>query len=157
MRTVEPETLELLRRLMADKRFEDFNLVGGTALSLLLGHRRSVDIDLFSTRVFKPEEIASHLAARYDATIRRYDDYNLYSYISKVKVDMINDPHPLIDKVESIEGIRMLSLRDIGAQKLTAIYDNGRRLKDFADLYKLLEKHPLQTYLDYAKLKFPDW
>lgn len=51
--TVEDSTLELLKRLMNDEVFKDFVLVGGTALSLQLGHRISVDIDLFSETPFK--------------------------------------------------------------------------------------------------------
>jgi|HubBroStandDraft_1064217.scaffolds.fasta_scaffold459162_1 hypothetical protein len=46
------------------------------------------------------------------------------------------------------------SIRDIGAMKLNAIYDDGGRLKDFADTYALLEKHPFNTYLDYTQEDF---
>jgi hypothetical protein len=37
-----------LLKLMASKEFSQFRLVGGTALSLQIGHRESIDIDLFS-------------------------------------------------------------------------------------------------------------
>jgi hypothetical protein len=43
--------------------------------------------------------------------------------------------------VETIDGI---SLKDICAMKLNAIYNNGTRLKDFVDVYVLLESFPLQ-------------
>jgi hypothetical protein len=46
---------------------------------------------------------------------------------------MLTDPTPLIDKLEKMEGIRMLSIRDIGAMKMIAIYDNGGRPKGFVD------------------------
>ncbi len=45
---VYPRTLELLKKLMQEECLKPFNLVGGTALALQLGHRISVDIDLFS-------------------------------------------------------------------------------------------------------------
>lgn len=45
--TVETGTLDLIKELMRDKEFAAFNLVGGTALSLKIGHRKSIDIDLF--------------------------------------------------------------------------------------------------------------
>jgi len=48
-----------------------------------------------------------------------------------VKVDFISHQYPLIKPVEVNEGIRMLSLEDIGAMKLHAIVQNGSRLKDF--------------------------
>lgn len=51
LETVTPETLDLIRKLMQEKCLEHFKLVGGTALALKLGHRTSVDIDLFSNRI----------------------------------------------------------------------------------------------------------
>jgi hypothetical protein len=45
--TVEAGTLDLIKRLLNDDQLRQFNLVGGTALSLQLGHRMSVDIDLY--------------------------------------------------------------------------------------------------------------
>lgn len=142
---------------MTDDRLEAFNLVGGTALALKLGHRKSIDLDLFSTKAFSPVEIAEYMQQEFDAVFKRQTEEAVYLFVSGVKVDMIYDPDPLIDKVEKNEGIRMPSLRDIGALKLSAIYDNGKRLKDFVDLYRLLENHPLETYLDYARRKFPDF
>ncbi len=45
--SVVPELMELLRKLMEEKMFSNFQLVGGTSLALQLGHRNSIDIDLF--------------------------------------------------------------------------------------------------------------
>ena len=50
--TVEPATLELLKQLMAIPELSNFNLVGGTNLALQLGHRISVDLDLFTNKPF---------------------------------------------------------------------------------------------------------
>ena len=46
--TVSPLLLEALNTISGSPVFQDFNLVGGTCLSLQLGHRRSIDIDLFT-------------------------------------------------------------------------------------------------------------
>ncbi len=156
LEAVDPGTFDLIKRLMADKRLDDFNLVGGTALALQLGHRRSVDIDLFTTREFDSGRLAEHLKQWYNADISRQSKTGIFGHIDKVKFDVVKDPLPLIDDVKKIDGIRMLSLRDIGAMKMAAIYDDGGRLKDFADMYKLLEKHPLKIYLDYAEQKDPE-
>jgi hypothetical protein len=156
LETVDGGMLALLKRLMADKRLDDFNLVGGTALALQLGHRKSVDLDLFRTTEFDSGQLAEHLKQQYNAEFTRQNKNGVFGYIGTVKFDMLTDPTPLIDKLEKIEGIRMLSIRDIGAMKLNAIYDDGGRLKDFADMYALLEKHPFNTYLDYALKKFPE-
>ena len=45
--TIEPDTLDLLNRLMALPELKEFILVGGTALSLRYGHRKSIDLNLF--------------------------------------------------------------------------------------------------------------
>ena len=50
--TVEPDTLRLLKKLMRLEVLKDFSLVGGTGLSLRFGHRKSVDLELFSTKEF---------------------------------------------------------------------------------------------------------
>lgn len=46
--TVSPNLLMILEKLMSSEVFRDFTLVGGTALSLQRGHRRSIDIDMFT-------------------------------------------------------------------------------------------------------------
>ena len=50
--TVSESTLELLKRLMKNVHLQNFFLVGGTALSLQIGHRLSIDLDLFTTTPF---------------------------------------------------------------------------------------------------------
>ena len=45
--TIRPKLLELLKKIMASSVFEAFNLVRGTSLALQIGHRFSVDIDMF--------------------------------------------------------------------------------------------------------------
>lgn len=65
--TVAPQTLDLIKRLFKDTRLHEFVLVGGTALSLQIGHRISIDIDLFSNKTFDAANIASHLQKNYSA------------------------------------------------------------------------------------------
>ena len=155
LETLEAGTLELLKRLTADKQLEAFNLVGGTALALQLGHRKSADLDLFTTGRFDTARMAAYLEKQYKAEIFDRNDKGAFGYIGRVKVDLMREPHSLIDKPEIIEGLRMLSIRDIGAMKMYSVHDDGGRLKDFADIYKLLERNSLNTYLDYARQKYP--
>ena len=55
--TVKEETFGLLKALMRDENLSQFCLVGGTALALYLGHRISIDIDLFSQQLFDTKEL----------------------------------------------------------------------------------------------------
>ena len=57
LETIEPKTLELLRKFQSLSIFKHSRLVGGTALALQLGHRKSIDLDLFGTIEVTPEEI----------------------------------------------------------------------------------------------------
>jgi predicted neuraminidase len=61
-----------------------------------------------------------------------------------------------VEDLEIIEGIRMVSLKDIGAMKLNAIFGNGTRLKDFVDMYALLEEFSLQELLQASEIKYPE-
>lgn len=63
--TVEAGTLALIKRLSGDPVLKNFVLVGGRALSLQLGHRKSIDIDLFSPVAFDAKVLGDHLNTQY--------------------------------------------------------------------------------------------
>jgi len=153
--TVEANTLALIRRLMADENLADFYLVGGTALSLKLGHRISIDIDLFVGRDFDSSALSEHLKNVYGLTDEKTVKNGVFGFIDDVKVDFISHQYPLVKPVELTSGIRMLSLEDIGALKLSAIVQNGSRIKDFIDVYSLLEKLPLGILVKAYADKYP--
>ncbi|GAA0564444.1 nucleotidyl transferase AbiEii/AbiGii toxin family protein [Chitinophaga japonensis] len=153
---VEKGTLDLIKRFMEDQQFKPFYLVGGTALALKIGHRRSIDIDLFTEKSFNAKEIATHIEASYPVQNLRSINNGVFCFVSGVKVDIIAHQYPLLNSIEEVEGIRMLSLLDIGAMKLNAIYGNGTRLKDYIDIYSLLAYIPLQEILQACERKYPD-
>ena len=144
--TVEAGTLELIKRLMRDERLKQFTLVGGTALSLQIGHRISIDIDLFNKRAFDGELLKEYLIGEYKAENIRCQNNAVFGFIDGVKIDLIAHQVPDIRAIVIEEGIRMASLEDIGAMKLNAITRNGTRFKDFVDMYVLLSYRPLEIY-----------
>ncbi len=154
--TVETGTLDLIKKLLRDKELSAFNLVGGTALSLKLGHRKSIDIDLFTDKDFDTSHIASHLSLAYKAEVTSTLKNGIFCFINDVKVDILAHQYPILNKIETLDEIRMLSLEDIGAMKLNAILYNGSRLKDFVDIYSLLEHIPLKKLTDTFQEKYPD-
>lgn len=153
--TVSSKMWELLQKLMKDEMLKDFGLVGGTALSLKIGHRISIDIDLFTTKGFDEQALLKHLANKYPGVLIR-DMFNntILLDIDKIKVDILSHRYPWQKPVETKEGIRLASLEDIGAMKLHAIFQNGTRIKDFIDMHFLLEHHPLRTYLEAYQNKY---
>ena len=64
--TVAGPTLELLKKLEAEAAMSDFNLAGGTSLALYLGHRISVDLDLFTPKPFDAKSMGSSLQPSMD-------------------------------------------------------------------------------------------
>ena len=67
-KTVEPHTFSVLKQLMEMPELKGFSLVGGTALSLLYGHRKSVDLDMFSNQPFENAEIISAFEKRFKSS-----------------------------------------------------------------------------------------
>lgn len=154
--TVSAETLDLIQRLMAEEELQGFKLVGGTALALMLGHRLSIDIDLFSDQPFNAQVVADSLSSRYQINNLETDLNTFTCFIEDVKVDCMAHRYPWIAAEVSLEGVRMASIDDIAAMKLNAIVINGSRWKDFADVYELLEHRSLAQMLTYYEMKYPN-
>lgn len=132
--TVPPATLELLKRLMEDERLNGFFLAGGTALSLQIGHRISIDLDFFTLDGFEENVFSAYMEDNAGFMLDFMGKNTLKGKIAGIIVDFITHAYPLVDKVNSIEGVRLASLQDIAAMKLNAIVGNGTRLKDFVDI-----------------------
>jgi len=146
--TVERSTFELLKKLMQDEKLSNFILAGGTNLALQIGHRKSIDLDLFTYVQFETEKLINHLLQQYDILIERKKERNtIVGYIAGIKVDMIAHIYPLLQKSIVDEDVRMYSLLDIACMKLVAISDNGTRLKDFVDIAYLSTKMSLSQML----------
>lgn len=154
--TVEAGTLALIQQFMADPSLDQFCLAGGTALALQIGHRKSIDIDFFTGNDYDVAALSNHLTQAYKAEVIREDVNTLNCFVKDVKVDLLSHKYPLVSQPDIIDGIRMWSLKDITAMKLNAIRNNGTRLKDFIDVYSLLEHLSLQTMLEAVSAKYPD-
>jgi hypothetical protein len=152
--TVSCEMWELLQKLMKDEMLKDFNLVGGTALSLQIGHRLSIDIDLFTTKDFDVNVMLDHLKKTYPIKVRDLHKNTLMINIDNVKVDILSHKYDWQRPVQTIENIRLASIQDIGAMKLHAIFQNGTRIKDFVDMFFLLDHYPLTNYLEAYERKY---
>jgi predicted nucleotidyltransferase component of viral defense system len=156
--TVEPKTLSLLKKLMSMPQLNDFCLVGGTALSLKLGHRISIDLDLFQTTEIEVERLIKLLQQEFKSDFEYENlkiNYAVFCKINKVKVDLVQYSHPLIDTVEVIDGIRMYSNKDIAAMKINAILGRGVK-KDFWDLFELLKLYSLNDIINFYNQKYPN-
>lgn len=153
--TVVPDLLELLKKLMDENLFSAFNLVGGTSLALQLGHRNSVDIDLFGNAEIDVNAFISKLNSFGDVIVTQSTKNILLTQINGIKVDFVNYKYPLLTEVLIEENIRMLTTKDISAMKLNAIAGRGSK-KDFVDLFFLLEEFSLKEILSFYEQKYHD-
>ena len=151
---VTPELSGLLGRLMQEPALASFNLAGGTALGLLLGHRRSIDIDLFTDQAFEATAISETLCRTYALSETITQVNSLSGIIEGIKVDILAHRYAIIDQVINVDGIRIFGLKDLGAMKLNAITNRGSK-KDFWDCATLLQGHSMKEMLDWYSQKYP--
>lgn len=155
--TVDESTLELLKQLQQKDYLKGFHLVGGTALALKMGHRKSVDLDLFSNFSFDTTQLLENLSADFPFKLLFSAKNTLKGSIDKVQVDILAHRYPLIAPPVYIESINMLSIEDIVAMKLNAITVNGQRVKDFIDIYYLLNLFTVEEMTGLYKKKYAQY
>jgi hypothetical protein len=162
--TVDPALRSILAEVMADPLFDPFRLVGGTALSLQLGHRKSVDIDLFTD--------APYGSIDFDAIDKYFRQHHSYvsdptagpvafgrSYFvgrdpqQAVKVD-IYYTDPFIREPILEDKIRAASTEEITAMKIDVIGRGGRK-KDFWDIHELLDHYSVDEMLALHGERYP--
>lgn len=154
--TVEPHTLELLKRLSGKDFLSESRLVGGTALALQYGHRMSVDLDFFGKIEADNIDIKEQLQdVGKLSVIKESRNINVF-VIDGVKVDFINYPYQWIDEAVVDETVLLASPRDIAAMKVNAIEGRGSK-KDFIDLYFLLQHYSIQDILGFYAKKYPEY
>lgn len=153
--TIDRPTLELLKRIMEHPFFGGLYLCGGTSLALQIGHRKSVDIDLFGEVEIDDISI-SRILSEFGVTqiLKKTPSILIYT-VNGVKVDIVNYRYPWIQSAYIDSGIRLAQKKDIAAMKLAAITERGSK-KDFIDLYFLLNNFSLKEMLHFYSLKYSD-
>ena len=121
LETVEYSTLELLRKLQSLPILRDTRLVGGTALALQLGHRKSVDLDFFGTITCEAEELISAIKTVASLIVLKESPHIHIYLVDGIKVDIVNYRYQWLDKPVVDQGIRMAGIKDIAAMKVTAV------------------------------------
>jgi len=121
---------------------KDYYLVGGTAIALYLGHRRSIDFDLFTTRDIKRKSIRNLIdKSGFAVGNLLYEAFDqMHIVINSVKITFFNFPYE-IDHPMVFNGIiKIPTLLDLAAMKTYAL--GGRaKWKDYVDLYYILKDH----------------
>jgi predicted nucleotidyltransferase component of viral defense system len=141
---------------MGLKELENFSLVGGTALSLHYGHRKSVDLDFFSNKPFENSAVIKALEKKFKKSFLNRSTnpgFGIFGFVGDVKIDIIRHPHPLIRPEQNIENIRLFSVEDIIAMKVQAILGRGKK-KDFWDIAELLNHYSVPDFINFHAEKY---
>ena len=157
LETIEPSTLALLKRLQALPVLAETRLVGGTALALQLGHRTSIDLDI-SGKWDYSEDLAAALSrvGKVEKESESSSGKMAFFFIGDVKVDCVShEEYKWLDPPVDETGVRLAGVRDIAAMKINAVTNRGTR-KDFVDVMRLLEDHPLDEIFGWYCMKYPE-
>ena len=157
--TLDTTTLELLRKLQSIPALCKTRLVGGTALALQIGHRKSIDLDFFGKIEVEKDELVIALEQIGALTVLKESPRIHIYLLNNVKIDIVDYQYSWVDDVVVKQGIRMASLKGIDLSipegKVTAIIGRGTK-KDFVDIAFLLRYFSMNDILDFYSQKYPD-
>lgn len=157
---------ESLIKLMQAEELTDFRLVGGTALSLHLGHRISVDIDLFTDVSYGTVDFNAieaflknnfpHVQGDFGGNPGMGRSYLVgTSPDSVVKLDLYYSMDPFFQELMEKDGVRMATEEEIIAMKVDVVQRIARK-KDFWDLHELLGKYSINDMIALHQKRF-EW
>jgi hypothetical protein len=135
---------------------DEYYLVGGTAIALLLGHRRSVDFDLFNHNPIKRKSI-KHIIENYNyptSDVLFEDSEQLHIIIKNIKLTFYHYPHIIDTPLVFEDIVKLPELLTLAAMKAYALGGRGK-WKDYIDLFFLLKHHfTLREISDRSKQLF---
>lgn len=131
---------------------DGFYLAGGTGLGLHYGHRRSVDLDLFSEHAVDPADLQHRLRGLDGLVIRQAAPGTLHLALHTILVSFLHFAHPLLFPLAQFETLRVADPRDIACMKLNALAGRGSR-RDFVDLYIAAKHYDLGEILGWFETK----
>lgn len=161
--TVDGLLREVLHQIMQQALFDPFRLVGGTALSLQIGHRISVDIDLFTDAAYDSidfKALDGFLRQQYAYVVTTGGPVGMgTSYFignreqEAIKLDLYYTDS-FIQPYQYESGIRLATVAEIIAMKVDVVSRGGRK-KDFWDLHALLDQYTFADMLQLHKSRYP--
>lgn len=134
-----------------------YYLAGGTALALQFGHRESEDFDFFTKDPFSTTDLFEKLERGFTGFELRktQEEVNTLSvFVGNTKVSFFRYPYLLLEPLIKEKNINLASIADIGCMKCSSIVSRAT-IKDYVDLYFILQKISLKNLLEKCKEKLP--
>jgi hypothetical protein len=142
---VEEKARILMSRLGPTLGMHGGVLAGGTGLALHLGHRISDDLEFFAQGAFRPSEVLEELRALAGVVESvTMEDSAMVVQADGVRVSLIRTPARFAEPTARVNGCDIAGIVDIAAIRLLAVSQGGS-LRDFVDLYTVLQTVPFRT------------
>ena len=153
-KVINAKTKRVLESLDKIEAIKNFYLAGGTALALQLGHRKSIDLDLFSRKDFSTGELKTILSQIGKLKVYSEEERTLNASINGVKISFLGYKYKMLfPLVEYGKNLKLANIRDIACMKIDAISSRGNK-KDFIDFYFLLKEYSLKEILGFFDKKY---
>lgn len=135
-----------------------FYLAGGTALTIQLGHRTSLDFDFYSPKHFSAPDLYSKIQKNFKEKAKKISQQKdtLFCKVNNVDISFFWYTYRLIEKPILCQGVPMAGLKDIAAMKLVAAGHRPAK-RDYIDILYLLEKFDLAEMFSFAYKKYPNF
>lgn len=162
--TLYTEILDTARQTLFDElgflAAEGFYVAGGTALALQLGHRDSVDFDLFRIEPITDTsglfEMMSGMLPTHTLTKVQEERNTLGLLVDEsIQLSCMSFPYPMVGTLVESTSVPLASIVDIGCMKLSAITGRGA-WKDYVDLYFITNEVPLRDLIEQLPVKLPN-
>lgn len=155
LNTISEEMQQLLTALMDIPELNHFRLVGGTSLALQLGHRISIDLDLFADGLADFDSLPHSLQKTFpNAVFLTRAIHGQTWSINNIKCDFFDWKVPFLNPPLEINNWRLASILDIAAYKLES-YSERKSEKDFRDLAEILRIYSFSEILSAFRYRYP--
>ena len=152
--TLKPATFALVKSIQGISELKGLRLIGGTALALQLGHRKSVDLDFFGEWDLKLD-LPKLLSTCGKVNIVDKGTRMQFYKVNGVKCDFVTFEYPWLFPEVETDGVRLADIRDIAAMKMHTLASRGMQ-RDFFDVAELLHHFTLHEMVEFYVKKYSD-
>lgn len=147
------ESQNLLPKLGKFNSLKNAYLAGGSALALQISHRRSYDLDFFTSKLSPLSFWQQELSVNGKFELLHSHEQGYLGLLNKVQISLNSYPYPLLETCQTYQNLKIASLKDLTAMKLFALLERTRK-KDIIDLYFLAQTFSLDEMFIFFEHKF---
>ncbi len=153
-KVINKKTKSIMELLKKNRILDGFYLAGGTGLALLIGHRKSKDLDFFTKNRINFEKLFDEIKRNFNIEVDIFRENTLSGWINEIKVSFFEYHYDNLFPYEDYMGIDIASIADIGCMKMVAVVNRGTK-RDFIDLYFICRYYfSIEKMFEFYKKKY---